>query len=344
MPKGMKKAFLIVAVVAAYSAFETALLLSVTAPDPLLRFPNTLQIVVCWGQFLLIPGMAALMSRIMYGSYVWPRRTLTYMLLGAGTVLIVPVALLFFGLPLALLAWAYGVSRVLFWVLLPLVVCGMLWTFVFLARKSAKWTVQAEAERWLAERKSGTSQRDRAWRNRGIRIAVCIPTLIALTIFLFLPETWGLVTHLRWRHCGDLAGYKVSLPANWIVFYYRGEEPSGRSYVNGFAARGFGRGANPLREDSVSSWMVDTKRSDDTARTDADYGHWRASDIVNRRSITFVGGTFECADYRPSYPGALMVLDHVECSGTGRLHARFDGSRQNLDEFYRVLARLTETK
>ncbi len=345
----MKKAFLIIAVVAAYSAIETVLLLSVIAPNPLVRFPDAVQIAVGWGQFLLIPGMAALISRIMYGPYVWPRRTLMIMLMGAGIVLVVPVGLLLFGLSAALLIWAYGVSRILFWVLLPLVVCAMLSTFVFLVRKSGKWTVQAEAERWLAERQSGVSQRDRAWRNRGIRIAVCIPSLIALAIFLFLPETWGLVTHLRWRHCGDLAGYKVNLPANWIVFYYQSEEPTGRSYVNGFIGRSIVRGGNPWRYGSASSWVFGTWGSGDTDRTDTVYNHWppKPDDIVNRRTIRIGTAALVCVEYWPSHPWATernRTTEHVSCSGVDRLHATYNGPPQDIDAFYRVLSGITETK
>jgi hypothetical protein len=343
----MKKALLIVAVVAAYAALETTCLLSVIATNSLEQFPTTLQAVAGWAQFLLIPGMAALMSRIMYGPYVWPRRTLTYMLLGAGTVLIAPLGFLFFGFSAALLLWSYSVSRILFAVLLPVVLGGMIWAFVFLARKTGKWTVRAEAERWLAERKSGVSPRHRKIRNRAIRIAICIPSLIALTIFLFLPETWGLATHLRWRNCCSLSVYKVHLPANWIIYYYQGEPVGGRSYVNGHMERGIALGGNPWRYDALSSWSVETWPPDSPPRTDYDRWTPKPEDIVERRTIKIPSGDLNCVDYRSNDPRPIArpaTVALVDCWGPGGLHAGVYGPRQNLEAFYRVLGGITETK
>jgi len=59
----MKKALLIIAAVAGYTLFESALLLSVIAPQPW-NSPGHYQTTVLWGQVLLIPGTAAVFSRV----------------------------------------------------------------------------------------------------------------------------------------------------------------------------------------------------------------------------------------------------------------------------------------
>ena len=310
--------------------------------------PDMVPITLAWAALLLIPGMALLISRIMYGAYIWPRRTLTFILLGASIVLIVPVTLLFLVIPIAVLAWAYEVSRFLFAVVLPVVLVAMLWTLVLLTRRLRKWGVRAEAERWLAEKRTGVSQRDRKWRNRGIRIAVCIPTLIALAVFLFLPETWGLATHLRWRQCGQLMGYRAPLPKSWVIFYCWGASDTGKSYVTGFIERGMARGGSPLREGAVSWWTVDTKSLTRDEMTDYDRWPPKPEGILDRRAIKIGSENLECIDYLPSYPPDYLIrskaIAHVDCSGMGRLHANFNGSRRDLDAFYRVLRGITETK
>jgi hypothetical protein len=127
--------------------------------------------------------------RIMYGPFQALRRTLTILLAVPLSIIVIPAALLFFALAIALLFWADGVSRILFFVLLPVVVSAVLGAFVILVHYSGRWSVKAEAARWLKERQSATSNRERLWRTRSIRLAVCLPVLVTLPIFLFLPET-----------------------------------------------------------------------------------------------------------------------------------------------------------
>lgn len=209
----MKKAMVIVAAVAGYVLLETTLLLSVIVPQPW-SSPGRYQKIVLCAQVLLIPGMAAVFSRIMYGSFQWRRRTLTILLAGS---LGVPIAMIMFFIPviisIVLLAWAFAVHWVLFAVLLPLVLGAIMLGLLLLVRKSGKWSVQAEANRWLAERHSESTQRECKWRNRGIRFALCLPVLTVLPVFLFLPETWGVFSHVGQWQSGNLSGYRVPVPA-----------------------------------------------------------------------------------------------------------------------------------
>jgi hypothetical protein len=217
--------------------------------------------------------------------------------------------------------------------------------FVVLVRYSGRWGVKAEAARWLAERESGTSDRDRTWRSRGIRFAVCLPVLLTLPIFLFLPETWGLVSHARWPHGGGLAGYKVEVPATWYILYHQPEQADGSSYVNGVAGSGIGLGVNPFRYDSFAWWAVETKSTDSTMISD--YDRWPPKpENLRRRAIKSPSGVIECVDYWPSYswaPTPVSTFAYVDCSGPVGLHASFSGSRGSLGRFYRMLSGITQT-
>lgn len=79
----MKRAFIIVAVVTGYSLLETSALLGLLLPNNRSAGPSPFQSVVLFGQLLLIPGMAAILSRIMYGSSGWRRRALAIFAVGS---------------------------------------------------------------------------------------------------------------------------------------------------------------------------------------------------------------------------------------------------------------------
>lgn len=341
----VRKALIIIAVVAGYSLLELALLLSSIVSRPAgYSVPSTYQSVVYSAQILLIPGLAALFSRIMYGPYHWPRRTLMILLAGSfGVPIAVVVALVVVAIPLALLVWAFGISHVLFALLLPIVVGSLAFGLLVAVRKSGKWGVKAETARWLAERQSGVSPRERQWRIRGIRVASCIPSAMVLLSFLFLPEIWGMLSHLSQPHSGNLPGYQVSIPSTWIVLRHD-NQADGRSWVTGLAARGMGRGISPYLRGHplLSSWDIETEpyvESDESTRT-----RWTPedSDVISRRVFTIGDDQLTCLDYRPSYlhygdfsePSAASV----RCSNGKRLSASFSGGRRQLAAFYEMLA------
>jgi hypothetical protein len=302
------------------------------------------------GQFLLIPGLAALLSRIMYGPYRWPRRTLTILLAGSfGVPIAVMVVLIVLAVPLVLLVWAFRVSHFLFALLLPAIVGGIAFVLLAAVRKSGKWSVQAEAARWLAERQSGASPRERQWCIRGIRLASCIPAAMVLLVFLFLPEIWGMLSHLSQPHSGNLPGYEVSLPATWIILRHE-NQMNGRSWVTGLAVRGMGRGVTPyLRGDPpLSSWDIEADsevESDESMRTRWSPEH---SDVISRRVFVIGNDQLTCLDYRPSYlhygdfpePSAAFV----RCSDGKRLSASFTGKRKQVAAFYEMLSGITPKK
>jgi len=334
----MSKPAAIILAVAGYSIAETILLLSVDAPHPLYN-PTSYQNVAIFGQLLLIPGMAALMSRVMYGPYQWRRRTLTILLYG---VLSIPVAIISFVLillPVWILVSAYEVSWILLALALPVVMLGVVIALVFLVRSSGSWTAKAEAWRWLAERRAGTPQSDRLCRGHSIRFAVCIPILIVLPVFLFLPETWGVLTQVTRPSAHKISGYQVPVPLTWIVLnLWVGSD--GTSSFSGVAGRGIGFGQNPLRYDALSAWDFWTES---TNKSDQDEFDWKIKedDILGRQTVKAGTQELKCVDYWPPWGigrSAAVNFAHVRCSGNNRLHATFDGRRDLLPKFYQVLS------
>lgn len=341
----MQRALGIVAAVTGCVVVEILLLLSVIVPDQFYEH-QVYRTFVSWSQFVLIPGFAALFSRFIYGPQKWGRRMLV-------TLLFAPLGLCIFIIPFFVIAtlqdWTFIVSKILFAAAMSVIFGAMVMAFRWCLRRLRMWSAESEAERWLAERQSGTSAHDRRWRTRGIRMAVCIPVLLTLPIFLFLPETWGLASHVRWPRGGVLAGYKVRVPATWYIFcHYSGAD--GRSYVNGIAGRGIGFGGNPFHPDSLSWWSIGTKSVDENERTDYDFWPPKPGDIFGQREVKIGGGTLTCVDYLPSYGGWVpprsqtATIAHIDCSGVGRLHANFEGPRYQLKAFYRVLDGITEVK
>jgi hypothetical protein len=64
----VRKALAIVLVVALYSSLETVFLLSILTPYLFGFRYDMYQAFVGWSQLLVIPGLAALFSRLMYGA------------------------------------------------------------------------------------------------------------------------------------------------------------------------------------------------------------------------------------------------------------------------------------
>jgi hypothetical protein len=347
----VRKALIIIAIVAGYSLLEAGLLLSsIVSSSVVYAYPSTYQRVVYSAQILLIPGSAALMSRLMYGPYGWPRRTVMILLAGSfGVLPAVIVAIIALAIPLVLLVWAFGISHFLFALLLPVIFGGMAFGLLAAVRRSGKWSVQAEAARWLAERQSGVSPSERRWRIRGIRVASCVPSALVLLAFLFLPEIWGLLSHVSQLQPGNLPGYQASIPATWIVLRHE-NQVDGRSWLTGLAGQGIGRGPSFYLRGylPLSSWNIDT---DSYIRSEESRDSWMPddADTIARRVFTLGGEQFTCLDYRPPYLDYLDNLSaasaaYVKCSDGKRLSASFSGERKQVAVFYEMLAGITPTK
>jgi len=339
----MNRPAAIILSVAGYSLAETILLLSLIAPNQYYS-PLAWQGSIAFGQLILIPGMAAVMSWAINGSHLWLQRTSRILL---GGLLAIPVAVAFMlGLFLLLLplAWSYDVSRVFFAILLPIEIFALAYGSLFLIRKSGRWGVRAEADKWLSERQNNTNPRDRS-RRRAVKFAVCIPLLIVLPIFLFLPETLGLVSHVQRSQLGNLSGYRLTLPLTWMVQYQSVDRSGGRSFVSGIAGRGIARGVNPFRWDSLSSWTFGTEAYS-PSEGDAPRFLPKEYKVIRQRNFSIGNEQITCIDYTPSYdywpnPDPDPAIAHVNCSGPGRFYARIEGDRADLAGFYEILSNMT---
>ncbi len=292
----------------------------------------------------------------MYGPYEWVRRTLTILLAGSlGVPIAVLAGVIGIGVPLAALLWAGYTSKVLFAFLLPVVMGGMLFGFCFAVRRSGKWTVRAETARWLAERQTGVGFHERRWRNRGIRVASGIPLTVVLVVFLFLPESWGVVSWLTRPRLHSLSGYQVSLPASWIILNYGNQPENGWSSITGLAGGGIGRGVAPYLRwaPPFSSWDIET----DSAPSKGSFARWRMpsdDEVTGRRSFMIGADSITCLDYWPSYLSTGpyqrtqqfddLSVAYIQCSDGRRFHAGFFGIRGQVAEFHDMLAGTAPTK
>lgn len=346
----VKRALLIVAAVAGYFLLDAVLLLSVIVPRQSgLLTPPPYAPFVGFSQLVLIPGMAVLFSRIIYGPQKWGRRCLLIFLTGPFVLLAVITP---FVVIVILLDWTFIVSKILFAIAMMAIYATVLMGLRWCIRRSRQWSVEAEAARWLAERQSGIVQRDVIWRNRGIRFATCVPALLVLPLFLFLPEVWGMLSHLGATHSGDLAGYRVPIPATWIVLRHDNQSADGWSTVTGLAGRGIGRGIAPYlsRRLPFSSWAIETDSYDPSKGSPA--ARWRRpsdDEVTSRRSLMIGADSIACLDYWPAYLRTgphqqIQQFDdlsvaYIECSNGRRFRAGFFGIRGQVATFYEMLGR-----
>ncbi len=293
----------------------------------------------------------------MYGPHEWVRRTITILVVGSfGVPIAVLIGIVGIGFPFVVLFWAADTSKVLFAFLLPVILGGVLFSFRSAVRQSGKWTVRAETARWLAERESGGGIRERRWRNRGIGVASMIPSAMVLAIFLFLPEMWGVLSHLSQPRAGDLTGYHVPIPATWIVLQHDSQPQDGWSRVMGFAGRGIGRGVAPYRRWALpfSSWDIET---DSYTQSEGSSFRWRMpsdDEVTDRRSFMVGVDRITCLDYWPSYLSTGpyqrtqqfedLSVAYIQCSDGRRLHAGFFGIRGQVTAFYEMLGKITPVK
>ncbi len=328
----------------AYCLVETGLLLTAEWPSFTWRL-TPYKIVVIWGQWLFIPGLSVLFFRLMDGPLYWGRKTLAALAAVRRSVLMVVLMLsAFVGLSsIAEENTAFVIT------LLVLDLAGIVAGVVAINRKGRRQSLELEAERWLAERQSAATPADRRWRNRGIRWALWIPSLIVLMVLLFYPEIFGIFSRVRHPAASQLAGYRVHPPLTWIVvdtdFYY---EP-GKSVVWGLAGRGMAFGIAPYlhRDPPLSHWVLSAE-SHEPAQ--AIYrSKPKTDDVVGHRVFTIGGESLTCLEYWPPHlvrPARIedLPLAFIECEGSGQFVATFSGERRHAPAFYKMIEGVTRAK
>lgn len=338
----MKNKWAVVAVVTGYTLVETLLLLSLVVQVPGDGGPSAYRFAVTWGQLLLIPGFGVILSLVMYGRAGWTRRALRIL---AVCELVIPGSILvLFGIGFVF-DWisrsnADSLSRpILFVVFQILLLLGMPALVFFFAIWATRNSVPLEAARWLAERQAGTSLQHRHARIRGVRIASCIPCATVLLIFLFLLEIWGMLSHVRLRHAGDLPGYKVSIPATWIILNH-GQSWVGSSSAWGLVGNGFASGLKPYfrKGAPLSSWGVEVSNSP--------HSHPIPRPGVGslaERVFTIGNQEITCFDACPGCAAQEPRVIFINCSSEHGLRASFYGSPAHLPAFYKMIESITPT-
>jgi hypothetical protein len=204
-------------------------------------------------------------------------------------------------------------------------------------RRRDQW-IKEEAENWFAYRTAQTSAPTKKGQRIFWRIMLWIPSLIALSVFLFLPEAMGIVSHTFDLQTHDLNDHRVRLPLTSFVQSYK------KSYVVALVGRGIGRvGLFPYfhKEPPLSSlffyavWDPSSDHSRD----------WILRDerIRSRRTLVFGSEMMTCADV-PSHHGVPETdLMNIQClASKNDVYAGFYGLPEDVDIFYEALKNSTE--
>lgn len=226
----------------------------------------------------------------------------------------------------------YGYASASFFVALivgNVVLIGSIFRFRY--KRRHKW-LREEADRWLAHRSrflSGAYRR----RSRLIRKGLWLPSLLALTILLFPLESFGILTHLFYPRA-VVNGYHVAVPITWWVV---DENPHD---LVALAGKGIGRiGPMPY-------WQLEFPVSDmgfyaiEDPAQDRFFDGLPAPEIAPTRTLKFGNGELMC------WESGRLKVPSVRCvSSKNDLAAFFDGDdRADLDAFYQVVERVTESK
>ena len=342
----LRKALTIVAAIAGYCLIEVILLLTSSWPS-FSATPTAYQTVVILGQLILIPGLSALLSRIIYGPHRWGRRVLTTL----GTILLgfILVVLLITGV--ITLDSVSPNSKVLPIGLFVLGMAGIPVGLFFIGRKARNLSVEIEAKRWLAEHQSGSGPSVRRWRNIGICWALWMPSLTVLTVLLFFPEISGIVSHVRHLEASRLPGYRIPIPVTWNVVNIWTNHEDGSSSVYGVAGRGiaFGVGSYLRGSPPLSGWGIRTEPYDQSKEPTNRRWTPKEDDVLGRRIVRIDSYTLTCVEYWPRYlvrPSHLedSSLAFINCTSTGRLGADFAGEKVHVPAFYGMLEHITQRK
>lgn len=201
-------------------------------------------------------------------------------------------------------------------------------------------TIRLEAERWLA-RRSRRSPQQRARLHRGKQIGVWIPTLVVAIAFLFLPELFGVATHVLPAKPAVLNGYLIHRPITWMVF--DAVIPSNKELQNAAAFEFKG----PLRS-GFSGFLglyPQASAMSFSFPRDSEGPFREGGEALAIRTFQIGNESVICREY-------VRVSSHitedpnnqaVDCrSATGRFFASFYGNRSSVSEFYETLRNIRQ--
>jgi hypothetical protein len=297
-----------------------------------------------WGQVISIPGLAIVLALLIHGCQNCGSRLVTLLIASA---VVGPALFISFVAVVVVVALAIDSANSIMSLLLSVFALGLT-TVAFLgirhlAKILGKRNVQLESETWLAERRSGSHSAEPRRRQRGLRVAVWIPSLTVLSVLLFLPETWGLVSHIIEPGRTKLAGYSFSVPSTWITLARVDRPVEGWQMVSGMAGRGLGFGVGPYLHGPLpwSSWYIRKAAKEDTRIQSYRHEHFPE---VSRRHVVVGQENLECVEYHiPVHFGlgsSPETPTSIDCTSE-KLYADFFGNPLHVEHFYRMLEGMT---
>lgn len=281
-----------------------------------------------------VPLQAAMFSLFTNGTDRWVRRLAFYFLVAAAGLLC-----LFAVLSAAGAIW-YVTGRS--WIAILVACCVTVWILRRAWKISGRRAIALETQNRLRARQAGVSIAELRRYGRIGRILICIPVSAVLFCFMFLPETWGLASHLVHRRTISIGSHHVHTPLTSII---RWNYPDS-TWV--FIAKGPARSPKRWMHSPETNRMLLTsiplshvsfyQRSEPSDYDD----HIRSlGQVLERREVLTGGEVFTCLRHQRSWidrnDGSLVFVD---CSTKEGFDAHFSGNAEDLPEFYKILSQI----
>jgi hypothetical protein len=171
--------------------------------------------------------------------------------------------------------------------------------------------------------------------------------ITVLLVYLFLFQIWGLLSHVAQPRAGDLPGYRVPIPATWIILD-RWEGENGESALWGMASQRTcvdPYAPSYLPTVCLSGWDIRSEHFGQASETPIFRRHpteipgrWYDEGVIDRREFRVGGETVACQKFRPPSHVDNSSLTYIECSGTGRLRAHIRGPGGPIPAFFEMLS------
>ena len=336
----MKKAACIAAIVMGITTAEILLLLALAIPRPTFSIrPETLFSIV---GYLVLPGNALFVSLAVHGRQKLGRRILTAYITPAVIAailiaylwIIVGIIASYFGSMLEN-SWLLQMGLVILWVLLVAYVVYKIW------KHTRNRGVELDFAERLRQRQLPEHSRQTSTSRRALAASLSIPFVMVLVVFLFLPETWAIASHVIHPGKVILGDYRVAVPWTSIALW----NDSDSAY--GVMTRGVMRArlrfpVPPLfNRMTLSSWQFTLEPKIEASRAAQERWFSEYNDIVESREVAFAGGTITCQ--RMKVKGAIESwpeLAHLACRGTQDISVTFFGESRDVEAFYRLLSQV----
>lgn len=216
--------------------------------------------------------------------------------------------------------------------------------FHYRSETRKRW-INDEAQQFLANRSLRGITSVSPWRKNGRRGMIWAPTLFVLVVFLFFPESLGIVSHLSGRP--SLDHYRLEIPLTWIIAH------TSQSYIDSrlvgseiwiVAGKGIvrvGLGAYWRKEEPVSEMtFASAPYNPNDVWLPA---HLR---VLSKREVPLGNEVLICWDIIPYPDTRLKPMDpafaEIICpAGKDGFRAHFSGWRTDSPMFYKTLQRVT---